>query len=278
MFIGFRRKATSYASSVLVASRLLRSASPVNREQEIISALVRLANDLVEDYDVVELLHDLVERCTALLECDEVGLLLAVASGGPRVVASSSQRTDLLTLLQYEHEEGPCFECLARGEFVRSENLERDAERWPHFARAAMAAGFCSVSAIPMRVRGETVGSLNLLRTDAGRIADTDLSLGQGMADMAAIALLQQRSMREARGVIEDLEGALTSRVAIEQAKGVLAARAEIDVETAFLRLRRHAREENLKLSDVARGLLDGTLPASALVEDERVRQVRRRG
>jgi len=118
-----------------------------------------------------------------------------------------------------------------------------------------------------MRVRGETVGVLNLFRSEAGRIAERDMPLGQGMADIAAIALLQERSVRESRGVVEQLQGALSSRVVIEQAKGVLAEHAHIGVDAAFARLRAHARGHNRRLSDVARELTDGVLDAAALAE-----------
>jgi GAF domain-containing protein len=230
-----------------------------------VETFVELADTMVEDFDVIEFLHRLAERCVELLDCAEAGLLLADAAGVLRVMASSSERADALDVLQSQNQEGPCFECYRFGVPVFSEDLTADTDRWPAFAPMAVEKGFGSVQAIPMRVRGETVGALNLFRADPGRVVEQDMPLAQGMADIAAIALLQERTVRQAHGVVEQLQGALTSRVVIEQAKGVLAERAQVDVDAAFVRLRAHAREYNMLLSDVARALIDGQLDADVL-------------
>lgn len=232
----------------------------MTREQRIVQTFVELADTLGGGFDVVEFLHRLAERCVELLDCAEAGLLLADAGGALRVMASSSERAEVLELLQSQNQEGPCFECFHRGVPVHSEDLEIDVGRWPTFAPAAARRGFWSVQAIPMRVRGETVGAMNLFRAERGRIVERDLSLGQGMADVAAVSLLQERAVREARSVTEQLQGALSSRVVIEQAKGVLGERLRIGVDAAFAQLRRYAREHNRRLSDVARELIDGRL------------------
>jgi GAF domain-containing protein len=237
----------------------------MTREKRIVETFVELADTMVEDFDVIEFLHRLAERCVELLDCAEAGLLLADAAGVLRVMASSSERSDTLDLLQSQNEEGPCFECYQHGALVSSEDLTGDAGRWPTFAPMALQKGFRSVQAIPMRVRGETIGALNLFRTTTGRLVEQDLPLGQGMADIAAIALLHERTVREAHGVVEQLQGALSSRVMIEQAKGVLAERAHIGVDAAFARLRAYAREHNLRLSNVARDVIDGQLDVASL-------------
>jgi GAF domain-containing protein len=239
----------------------------MTREQRIVATFVELADTMVDDFDVVEFLHRLSVRCVELLDCAEGGLLLADAAGGLRVMASSSERSDALDLLQSQNEEGPCFECYRRGRPVFSDDLTVDAGRWPAFAPEAVRKGFRSVQAVPMRVRGETVGALNLFRDEAGRIAERDMPLAQGMADIAAIALLQERAVRESRDVVQQLQGALTSRVVIEQAKGVLAERAHIGVDSAFARLRTHARTHNRRLSDVALELISGRLDAAVLAK-----------
>jgi GAF domain-containing protein len=239
----------------------------VTREQRIVTTFVELADTMVDDFDVAEFLHHLAERCVELLDCAEAGLLLSDASGVLRVMASSSERSDALDLLQSQNHEGPCFECFQFGQPVFSEDLEEDLTRWPTFAPAAIGEEFRSVQAIPMRVRGATVGALNLFRTAVGQLDATDLQLAQGMADIAAIALLQERSVREARSVVEQLEGALTSRVVIEQAKGIVAERAHVSVEIAFVRLRSYARAHNLRLSEVARNVIEGKLDAARLAD-----------
>jgi transcriptional regulator with GAF, ATPase, and Fis domain len=237
----------------------------MTREQRIVETFVELADTIVEDFDVVEFLHRLAGHCVELLDCAEAGLLLADATGALRVMASSSERSDALDLLQSQNEEGPCFECYTRGRPVFSDDLKAETGRWPRFAPAAVQTGFHSVQAVPMRVRGETVGALNLFRAGAGRIAERDALLGQGMADIAAIALLQERAVRESRGVVAQLQGALSSRVVIEQAKGIVGERLHIGVDGAFARLRTHARDHNRRLSDIARELVNGRLDAAAL-------------
>ncbi|MGI8715636.1 MAG: ANTAR domain-containing protein [Solirubrobacteraceae bacterium] len=240
--------------------------SIMTREQRIVETFVELADTMVDDFDVIEFLHRLAERCVELLDCTEAGLLLADASGILRVMASSSERSDALDLLQIQNEEGPCFECFHRAKPVSSADLSEDLGRWPLFAPAAVQRGFRSVQAVPMRVRGNTVGALNLFRREPGLIWDRDLPLAQGMADIAAVALLQERSLRESRGVVEQLQGALSSRVVIEQAKGVLAERAQVSLDAAFLRLRSYARTHNRRLSNVAGELIAGELDPAALV------------
>jgi GAF domain-containing protein len=239
----------------------------MTREQRIVATFVELADTMVADFDVVEFLHRLSERCVELLDCAEAGLLLVDAAGKLRVMASSSERSDALDLLQCQNEEGPCFECYHRGQPVFSADLEADIGRWPTFAPLALHNGFRSVQAVPMRVRGETVGALNLFRDAAGRLDEQDMPLAQGMADIAAIALLQERAVRESRDVVHQLQGALTSRVVIEQAKGMLAERTHISVDVAFARLRTHARDHNSRLSDVAQDVIDGGLDATLLAQ-----------
>jgi GAF domain-containing protein len=240
----------------------------VTREQRIVETFVELADTMVDDFDVVEFLHRLAERCVELLDCSEAGLLLADAAGRLRVMASSSERSDALDLLQLQNEEGPCFECFHRGEAVSTDDLEREHDRWPTFAAAAQNSGFSSVQALPMRVRGSTVGALNLFRAQAGAILDSDLPLAQGMADIAAVALLQERLVRESHGVTQQLQSALTSRVVIEQAKGVLAERAHVGVDAAFVHLRDYARNSNRRLSEIAAEVIDGRLDPYAVISE----------
>lgn len=242
----------------------------MTRERRIVATFVELADTMVDGFDVVDFLHRLSARCVELLDCAEAGLLLVDAAGVLRVMASSSERSDALDLLQSQNEEGPCFECFQRGRPVFSDDLVADVGRWPMFAPVAVQKGFGSVQAVPMRVRGESVGALNLFRSEVGRIAERDMPLAQGMADIAAIALLQERVVRESRDVVAQLQGALSSRVVIEQAKGVVAERARIGVDAAFARLRAHARSQNRRLSDVAGDLIDGRLEVAALARTAR--------
>jgi GAF domain-containing protein len=239
----------------------------MTREEQIVATFVELTDTMVESFDVIEFLHRLVERSMELMDCAEVGLLLANAAGTLQVMASSSERSEALELLQSRNEEGPCFDCYRSSRLIVSEDLAADTERWPTFAPAAVQKGISSVHAIPMRVHGRTIGALNLFRGEPGRLAERDVPLGQGMADIAAVALIQERAMRETRGVVQQLQGALNSRVLIEQAKGVLAERGHVSVDEAFVSMRRYARAHNHGLSDVARDVIDGRLDTAALAE-----------
>ena len=240
----------------------------MTREQRIVQTFVELADTMVDDFDAIEFLHRLAERCVELLDCAEVGVLLADAAGRLLVMASSSERSEALELLQSQNEEGPCFECYHRGRPVFSHDLSADQGRWPMFSPAAISRGFKSVQTVPMRVRGETIGALNLFRADVGAIAERDVSLAQGMADIAAVALLQERTLRESHGVVEQLQGALTSRVVIEQAKGVFAENAQISVDAAFVLMRDYARAHNRRLGDIAAGVIDGQIDPAMLNVD----------
>ncbi len=236
------------------------------REQQIIQTFVELADTMVEDFDVIEFLNGVADRCVELLDCSEAGVLVADATGLLRVMATTNEQADALELLQSQGEQGPGIGKVRQWiRQINSEDLAADRERWPTFAPAALRGGFRSVQALPMRVRGKSVGALNLFRADAGVIADPDLPLAQGLADIAAVALSQARVVRESRGEVEQLQGALSSRVVIEQAKGILAERVQIGVDAAFIQMRAHARSNNLKLSDVAQDLVRGDLDSAAI-------------
>ncbi len=242
----------------------------MTREERIVETFVELADTMVDHFDLIEFLHRLVERSLELMDCAEVGLLLANAAGNLQVMASSSERSEALELLQSRNEEGPCFDCYRASVPVFSEDLLADSARWPLFAPAAVEEGINSVHAIPMRVHSHTIGALNLFRAGTGRLAERDVPLGQGIADFAAVALIQERTMRESRGVVQQLQSALNSRVLIEQAKGVLAERGNVSVDVAFASIRTFARTHNSRLSEVARDVIDGRLDAVALAEISR--------
>ena len=231
-------------------------------DQELLTrTLVELADSLVDDFDVVELLSLLTDRCCEAFDVTDAGLVLAAPIGGDlRVMASSSTTMRDLELYELQAREGPCLDSYRTGEPVINEDLENTGLRWPSFTRMALAVGFRTVSALPLRLRGRTIGALNLFRVDVGPLSAGDLSAAQAFADVATIAILQHQAAVDAREVNDQLTHALNSRVIIEQAKGMLAERADIDVEEAFLWLRSHARSHALRLVDVAQDLIEGTL------------------
>lgn len=222
------------------------------REQALARTFVVLADTLVADYDVVELLDQLVEACLTLLGVTAAGLLLDDQKGHLSLVASSSGETRLLEVFQLQNNEGPCLDCVRTGTAVVSEDLEADRERWPVFVPEALAAGFRSVAAVPLRLRDQTIGGLNMFSDAGSLLAGDDRQLAQALADVATIGILQQRSAHRTSLLAEQLQHALNSRVVIEQAKGVIAERDQVSMEVAFATLRKHARDHNLKLGDVA--------------------------
>jgi hypothetical protein len=214
---------------------------------------VELTDTMVADFDVIEFLHLLTDRSVALLPADAAGVVLADPRGELRVAAASSEAAGLVELFQVQIDQGPCLDCFRTGRPVTAAGLAGPGQPWPRFAAAAVSAGFSSVQALPMRLRDEVIGALNLFSTGTVPFGPADLRLGQALADVATIGLLQERSIRRGEIAAEQLQAALNSRVIIEQAKGKLAERLSIDMDRAFALLRDYARNSNQKLTDVAR-------------------------
>lgn len=227
---------------------------------------VELADTLVEEFDVVDFLHMLTERCVELLNADAAGLMLADQRGNLQLVASTLERAQLLELFELQAGEGPCLECFSTGRAITNVDLPEARARWPVFSAAAVQAGFRSTHALPMRLRGQVIGALNLFADRQARLDEDDVAIGQALADVATIGLLHERNLREQTVLAEQLQTALHSRVLIEQAKGVLAARADITVIEAFTRMRAHARGSGLTLTGVATAVLEGSIDERVLV------------
>ncbi len=237
----------------------------MDREAILARTMVELADTLVDEFDVVELLTLVADRCVEVLAVDAAGIMLVAPEGDLRVMASSSDAMRLLELFELQSKEGPCLDCFRSGQPVTDADLATDGRAWPHFAAEALEGGFRSVQALPMRLRGTVIGALNLFRATTGAMSESDVAAAQALADIATIAVLQQGAAVEAQRINEQLNHALNSRVVIEQAKGVVAERQQLDMEQAFVRLRTHARSHNLRLVDVAAGVIDGTIPATDL-------------
>jgi GAF domain-containing protein len=235
------------------------------RETLLARTLVGLADTLVADFDLVELLTLLTDGCVDVLDVDAAGLMLVAPDGDLRVMASSSEAMRLLELFEIQSREGPCLDCYRSGAPVLNVALDTTGGRWPHFGPGAHAAGFRTVHALPLRLRGSVLGALNLFHVHPGEMRQVDIDAAQAMADVATIALVHHRAAQEAQIINEQLNHALNSRVVIEQAKGILAERSGLDMEQAFATVRTHARNHNLRLVDVAHDVVDGTLTVAAL-------------
>lgn len=195
------------------------------RETMLAKTLVELADTLVADFDVVELLTLLTDGCIDVLDVGAAGLMLIAPDGDLRVMASSSETMRVLELFELQAREGPCLDCYRRGQPVLNQELATASDRWPRFAPEALAAGFRTAHALPMRLRGTVIGALNLFHIHAGDMRQADIDAAQAMADVATIAILQHRATQEAQLLNEQLNQALNSRIVIEQAKGMLAER-----------------------------------------------------
>ena len=234
-------------------------------EREVLRALVDAADTFVADYDIVDFLHGLAEKCVAVLDVDEAGVMLTDTTKTLRYIASSSEQMRLVELLELQHEEGPCLDAYRDGRVSVSTRAEEADRLWPIFGVHAREAGFEALAGIPMRLRLDTIGSLNLFSRKPGGLSDDDRDIAQAMADIATIGVLQARAIQDGRVVTAQLQTALESRIAIEQAKGVLAEHMTITVDDAFKLLRNYARANNAKLTDTARSVVRGELLAIEL-------------
>lgn len=230
------------------------------RESHLLQTVGTLADSLVDDFDVVELLQLLVDESAKIFDATAAGILLKSPNGELEVIVSTSERSELVGLMQLRAGEGPCVEAVETGRVVSVEDLAHIAERWPRFAEAARDSGFNSIHAIPMRLRNAIIGSLNLFSDRAGELNADDAAAAKTLADISTISILQQRLVEESLLAQGQLQRALDSRVAIEQAKGYLAQSNHIDMDAAFQLMRSHARATQTRLSTIAADITAGRL------------------
>lgn len=227
-----------------------------DREELIADTFVELADTLVADFDTTDFLQTLVERAVQLLQVDAGGIILLDPQGQLQVMASSSHAAQLLELFELQNAQGPCVDCARTGEPVLPADEAAMHAAWPEFTPHLLGAGFAWGAAIPMRLRTEVVGALNVFRVAPGPLAAADVKLGRALADVATVGLIQQRTISARDLVAEQLRGALDSRIVIEQAKGMLAERGGLDVGAAFELIRQQARSSGRPLREVAQTVL----------------------
>jgi GAF domain-containing protein len=226
--------------------------------ERLSATFVELADTLVADFDVLDFLHLLATRCTQLLDVSAAGVLLADPAGDLRVMAASSEPVWLLELFQLQNDHGPCLDCYRSGQPVLVTDLSAVEMRWPRFTAQARRQGFGAVLALPMRLRSDVIGAMNLFAAAPG-LDTADTQIAQALADVATIGILQHRARRQADSVVTQLQTALGSRVLIEQAKGILAERLGVTMDEAFTTLRGHARANHRHLSELAGTIVAGT-------------------
>ena len=236
-----------------------------SRDEWLARTFVELADTLVADFDLIDFLSMLAERCVELLETVEVGLVLPDGRGRIQVMASSTERMRVVELFEVQNEEGPCLDCQRWGEQIVNQALDAVDDRWPRFAPMARDAGFQMVHALPLRLRDNVIGAMNVFDVEHHALTPEMVNLTQALADAATIGILQERTVKNRTDLSEQLQVALTSRIVIEQAKGILAERQRVDMDEAFAMLRSYARSNRLRLSDVAAGIVDRSLDATDL-------------
>jgi hypothetical protein len=248
-----------------IPDRALGGEEAVNREDLVARTFVELADTLVENYDLIDFLHLLAERCVSVLEVAEAGVVLAGGQGQLHALASSSERMHLIELIEIQRQDGPCLDCWRSGEAVREDHLTDATGRWPHFAPAAIESGFASAYAVPMRLRDQRLGALNLFANEVCGLDQSHEALAQALADVATIGILHERFIARSEEVSAQLQVAFNTRVVLEQAKGVIAESARVDMDQAFALLRGYARHHNMLLSEVARRVVDRETAVASL-------------
>jgi transcriptional regulator with GAF, ATPase, and Fis domain len=229
-------------------------------DRRVREVFIELSDTLVDDFDIIEFLDRLADRCSELLGVSACGILLADHHGVLNLVAASSEQARLVELTQLANLEGPCLDAFNAGHPVQHADLQDARTRWPRFSAAAVDAGYRSVQALPMRLRSTVIGAVNLLSESSGTLNADTITLGQALADAATIGIVHQRALARQEVVTDQLQMALNSRVLIEQAKGFLTHSLEVDVDEAFAILRGYARANNRRLTEVADDVLQGRL------------------
>ncbi len=246
-----------------------------SRDEWLARTFVELADTLVADFDLIEFLSMLADRCVELLRDAEVGLVL-LGPRGLQVMASSTERMRVTELLEVQFEEGPCFECARTGLAVLNQQLASAADRWPRFTPMARESGFQTVHAMPLRLRDEVIGAMNVFDTSLHEMSPTESNLLRAFADAATIGILQERTVKQKSDLSIQLQAALNSRIAVEQAKGIVAERLKVDMDAAFGMIRTYARNHGTLLSAVADALVRGSLSAADLSSPSQGRSVDR--
>lgn len=236
------------------------------REQRLAQTFVALSDTLVDDFDVLDFLTLLAERAAELLDVTAAGVILTDQRGGYRTTAASTEDARLLELLATQTNEGPCQDCIATGAAVTTPDLSGEETRWPTFSDAAMSAGFRAAAAVPMRLRSELIGALTLLNTEPVAVDSDSLKVGQALADVATVGILHNQTVSRSDLLAEQLQATLHHRIVVEQAKGVLVEAGRLSMREAFDLLRAYARFQGLRLSDLARNLVEGTVAPGDLL------------
>jgi GAF domain-containing protein len=239
------------------------------RETRISAAFVAVADTLTTDFDVVDLLHTLVQDCVEILDMKAGGLMLADGDGELQLMTSTSEAAAFVEVMQLNAAAGPCIDCFKGGVAVSVSDVADQVAQWPEFVVAAQAQDFHSALATPMKLRGRVIGTMNLFGATAMEVNSRDAAVAQALADVATIAILQERLVREGHVIEEQLHLALDSRIMIEQAKGVIAQSLSLGMDDSFALLRKYSRDNNLTIRSVAKRVSDRELSVQEIARVE---------
>ena len=240
-----------------------------SRETRVNAAFVAVADTLTTDYDMVDLLHTLVQECVGILGMQAGGLMLVDNTGELQLMTSTSEAAGFVEVMQLNASAGPCIDCFRTGKAVSVKEVS-ESTPWPAFRASASQQGFRSVLATPTKLRGRIIGTMNLFGTHAGEVSARDAAVAQALADVATIGILQERVIRESHLMEEQLHRALDSRIVIEEAKGVIANDLSLSLDGAFGLLRTYARNRNLTIRSVAEQVSNREVEARDIAGDAR--------
>ncbi|MET8468852.1 GAF and ANTAR domain-containing protein [Streptomyces sp. NPDC006422] len=247
------------------------------RDERLARAFLELADTLTDGFYLVDFLHVLTDHMLALLDVTAIGVVMVDAQGRMVDVTASTHTAHQLEEAQIEFDEGPCKDSCRTHEQVGPVDLTGPgaSERWPRFTETARAAGFTAVAALPLRLREEVIGAVNVFHARRDALHPAGLRLGQALADAATIGILHQRLSQDQAERVGQLQTALNSRIIIEQAKGCLGARLDIAPDAAFARLRSYARARRTPLTRLSQQVVDGRVQAQEFASPRDGRQQR---
>ena len=238
----------------------MNGAGEVAQQRGVADVLRDFAVLLSDEHSVDDILRALGDYCTELLPVDTVGVLLRLPGGGLQVGTANTEMGQIVEQLEADLGEGPCSSSLETGHQILEPDLRFAVERYPRFVPRAIQAGVLSVHGLPLTVRVEQIGALNVLAAEAVELTPAQLQTAQVLADVAIAYVSNRRAIDASTKLTKQLQAALDSRVIIEQAKGIMAERHGLPVNEAFEVMRRYARNRGLKLHDVARDVVGNTL------------------
>ncbi len=237
-----------------------------SREERLSQAFVELAGTLVDDFDVVDLLTTLSLHCVDLLKVRSSGVILADLDERLHVIGASSEESHELDLREIQSGQGPCMDCYRTGLLQSAPDLDTET-RWPRFVPMALGLGYRSIHALPLRLRGQVIGALNLMRTEPGRLSESDLRTAQALADIAAVGMFSHRQVAHAGHLTDQLLATRTSRSHVERAVDIVAAHRRVGTATAFRALRERSRRDGVRMSELAHDITRGAFDVTALAD-----------